>query len=81
MCPTNVSFVSVVLYLLKQMHSDKRSINYTPFMDSSHGAQYNNLIAAWFGIVCLFVCFGMAEVLLCKQTNPTPKPLGTEPHT
>ena len=50
-------------------------------MDSSHGAQYNNLIAAWFGIVCLFVCFGMAEVLLCKQTNPTPKPLGTEPHT
>ena len=47
-----------------QVHSDKRHINYTPFIDFGHGGQHINLLAGWLDIVCLFVCFEMAEVIM-----------------
>ena len=47
-----------------QVHSDKRRINYTPFMDFGHGGQHINLLADWLDIVCFFVCFEMAEVIM-----------------
>ena len=33
-------------------------------MDFGHGGQHINLLADWLGIVCFFVCFEMAEVIM-----------------
>ena len=52
------------------MHGDKRRINYTPFMDFGHGGQHINLLADWLDIVCFFVCFEMAEVIMQVKLNP-----------
>ena len=47
-----------------QVHSDKRRINYAPFMNFGHGGQHINLLGDWLDIVCFFLCFEMAEVIM-----------------